>query len=236
MKKNKFIWLFFILCCVNGLAVMAQSESKLLREGNKAYREGDFNTAEINYRRVLEENPHNITALYNLSNALYRQNNYQEAARIINSLKDLDVDKQTRAKMFHNLGNSFFRNEQYAESVEAYKDALRIEPDDFDTKYNLAHALSKLQQQEQQQQDQCENNQQQDEQDQEEQEQDQEQDQDQDQEQQEQEDSSPEPMDEISQEDAERILDALERQEENLQEELKRQQQRQQPVNIERDW
>jgi len=227
MKTIKFVLVTVLIFAF--AFVQAQSELKYLRKGNSAYNKGDYNDAEILYRRALEENPNSLKALYNLGNALYRQNNFEEAAKIINSITDAETSKKIQSKLFHNLGNAHFKNEAYAESVEAYKNALRLNPKDHDTKYNLSYALSKLQQQENQQ---CENNQD-NEKDEEQEQQEQEQ---QEQEQQQEEQQQQESKDEISKEDAERILDALEKQEQNVQDKVNKQQVRPTQIIIEKDW
>jgi len=209
--------------------VYAQTELRSLRQGNDDYRNARFNEAEINYRKSLEINPTNYRALYNLGNALYRQENFEEAARILNSISETEMSRKNKAKVFHNLGNAYLKSNKLNESIEAYKNALRLNPNDMDTKYNLTYALSQLQQQQENQQ--CENEQNDEQEDNQEQNQGQDENQQNEQNEQQQE----QPQNEISREDAERILDALERQEQNIQDKLKKDQT---PVRItiEKDW
>ncbi len=213
--------------------VISQSQNAILREGNKYYEEGDYHAAELNYRRVLEQNPQNTKALYNLSNALYRQGRYDEASNILEALANMNVSKQEKADIFHNLGNAKIGEQQIKEGIEAYKNSLRIRPDDMDTKHNLSYAMRLLQEQEQQQQDQ---NQDEDEQDQDSEQDDQPQDSPEDQQpEDEQQEQQPHP-DQISPQDAERILDALNQQEQKVQENIDREEKQRVPVGVEKEW
>ncbi|MCK4747177.1 MAG: tetratricopeptide repeat protein, partial [Bacteroidales bacterium] len=126
------------------------------------------------------------------------------------------------AHVWHNIGNSLLESQQFAQSIEAYKNSLRLNPGDQDTKYNLAYAKKKLQEQEQQQQEQ-----QNQEQDQEKQEQDQDQ--------QQQEQQPPRPQ-EISKEDAERMLNAIQQQEKDVKEKVDKKKAAVAKVKTDKDW
>ncbi|MFP4525239.1 MAG: tetratricopeptide repeat protein, partial [Bacteroidales bacterium] len=158
---RKFGILFFInLITVLGFS---QSERKHIRQGNDDFTEKNFVNSEVAYRRAVEENPESFEALFNIGDALYKQEKYQEAAKQFSELVDDDLDKDKAAKVYHNLGNSLLNAGKIKESIEAYKKALKNNPGDIETKHNLTHALKKLKQQEQEdQQDQKDKNQQQD--------------------------------------------------------------------------
>ncbi|MFP4041448.1 MAG: tetratricopeptide repeat protein [Bacteroidales bacterium] len=238
---RKFGILFFInLITVLGFS---QSERKHIRQGNDDFTEKNFVNSEVAYRRAVEENPESFEAHFNIGDALYKQEKYQEAAKQFSELVDDDLDKDKAAKVYHNLGNSLLNAGKIKESIEAYKKALKNNPGDIETKHNLTHALKKLKQQEQEdQQDQKDKNQQQDQQDKEDDREEQEDQEDQE-DQQEQQQQSPENQQqneddekeqeenqqqqqsqepEISREDAERLLQALENDEKLLQEKLKK--------------
>jgi Ca-activated chloride channel homolog len=131
--------------------VFAQGSQKLVRKGNYAFKEGKFKEAEIDYRKAISQNPNQVNGLFNLGNSLYKQNNYDEAASAYITLGKGSALKKSPAtelaNTFYNLGNSFIEGKKYKESIDAYKSALRINPKDEDTRYNLAYALEKLQQQ-----------------------------------------------------------------------------------------
>ena len=172
-----------LICCLffcSGL--YAQKDHSLLRKGDKDYKSQDYGEAEEHYRKALEKK-NTSKGNYNLGNAIYQQDRYDEAVRRYENAISSTSDEATRAKAYHNLGNAYFNQEDYEKSVEAYKNALRLNPKDLETKINLAQAQRlKLQQQQQQQQQQQDQEQEQ----QEEQEQQQQQQQNQDQEDQQQ--------------------------------------------------
>ncbi|MDD3876045.1 MAG: tetratricopeptide repeat protein [Bacteroidales bacterium] len=234
---NRFHLILSLFFLIQAPYLKAQSELETLRRGNDEYRNERYTEAEVNYRKSMEINPENYRTLYNLGNALYRQGNYEEAARILNNVSNMDMSKANKAKVYHNLGNVLLKNEKLSESIEAYKNALRLNPEDQDTKYNLTYAMSKLQQQQQQQQQQDQNQDQQNQEQQEQQNQEQEQNEQNNQENNEQQQQQQQQnQNEISREDAERILDAMERQEQNVQDKLEKEQLRPVRVTIEKDW
>jgi Ca-activated chloride channel family protein len=136
-----------LICFFSGLVLIAQPAQKFIREGNSLYQDGKFKEAEIDYRKALNKSPNSVKATYNLGNSQYKQQNFTEAA---NSYQKLAIDPKNakQAQLFHNLGNAYLESKKYEESVDAYKKSLRINPKDEDTRYNLAYAMSKMQQQE----------------------------------------------------------------------------------------
>ena len=226
LKSTLFLIIFFTVSS----ALFAQSDNQLIREGNKKFEEEKYREAEIYYRRALEESPGNSKALYNLSNSLYRQGRYDEAINILDRLTQQGVDKIDASDVYHNLGNAQLGAHQIRQSIESYKNALKIDPDDQDTRYNLAYAMELLDEQEQPPQAETDIG---------------EGEQDQDQpDQDEQVEAEPElKQDEeiqlpenLSREDVERLLDALNRQEQEVQEEIKREAEEEQRITPEKEW
>ncbi len=150
---------FLITFCLLGVAAQAQEAHKWLRKGDSAYEDQNFSDAEVNYRRALEKEG-TTKGSYNLGNATYRQDRFEEAIKHYTQAAEIAKDDPTKAKAYHNLGNAFFNNKKYQESIEAYKNALRLNPNDLGTKQNLANALRRLPppQDQQQQQNQQQNN------------------------------------------------------------------------------
>jgi|SRR5687767_3403978 len=183
--------------------VFAQTDKKLIREGNKSYDKKNYSDAEVNYKKSLSKNQKSYEGNFNLGDAYYKQGKYDEAAKQFELLKSQKKDKKTEAAALHNLGNTLLQSQKYQESVEAYKQALKLNPADEDTRYNLAYAQAMLKQQQQQQQQNQDKNKQ-DKKDQKQQQQKQEQ-----QKQQQAQQKPQEQKKEISKEDAERILQAL---------------------------
>lgn len=164
---------FFLVLFAWTVVLQAQNEGKYVRQGNSSYEEGDYEDAATAYRKGVEANSYSYEANFNLGNAMYQQGEYETAASQYDLLRQPGMDKEQLAKVYHNLGNSLLEQQKYAESVEAFKEALRNNPKDADTRYNLVYALEKLKEQQQQQQDQQNQDQNQDQQDQEQQDQEQ---------------------------------------------------------------
>lgn len=225
------IVLFFLISLFGLQVVLPQSPNNIIREGNRHFNQENFQEAERSYREALDADPRNPAALFNLGNALYRQGRYEEAVNILEGLAGLNLSDERLADVLHNLGNANMGKQDLQKAIDAYKNSLRIRPDDNDTRHNLTYALRQLQEQEQeQQQDQDDQDQDQDNDDQDQQQQPDDDQQD-DQEQQQQ----PRP-DQISPQDAERILDALNQQEQEVQERIDREERQRQPVRPERQW
>lgn len=136
---------------------MAQNEKSLVRKGNRDYKKGDFSEAELQYRKSIEKNNKTQEGKFNLGDALYKQGKYDEAAGTFQNLSNEKPDKDLKAKSFYNQGNALLKAEKYQESANAYKESLKINPNDEDARYNYVYALSKLRQQQQQQQQQDKN-------------------------------------------------------------------------------
>lgn len=131
--------------------VFAQEERKHVREGNDAYKKGDYEEAEVQYLKALENNNKLYEGTFNLGDALYKQERYDEAVNQFQMAASKTTDKKQQAKAYHNLGNTYMKQKKLKEGIEAYKNALRANPKDMDTKYNLSKAMRMLQQQQQQQ-------------------------------------------------------------------------------------
>lgn len=129
----------------------AQTESKLIREGNRQYKDKKYDDAEVSYRKSLNLDKNSVPGSYNLGNAYYKLNKYEDAQKQYSGLaENKSLSNESKAKVFHNLGNSFLKEKKYDESIEAYKNSLILNPGDNDTRYNLAYAKAMLQQQQQQ--------------------------------------------------------------------------------------
>jgi tetratricopeptide (TPR) repeat protein len=125
-------------------AVSAQEKDKTLPKANDEYSEKKFVEAEANYRISNSKFPKRTVAPFNLGNSIYKQNQIAEAkfayAKAIENIKT----RPQKHKVFHNLGNVFMKEKNYTAAVEAYKNALRNNPSDEETRYNYALAKKKL--------------------------------------------------------------------------------------------
>jgi len=233
MKKSLLI-AFFLLSPIALGTLMAQREMMDVVSGNRHYNNEDYTAAEVDYRRGVQANKDSYEAHYNMGNALYRQDKYEEALNEFATAASLldSKDKERMARVKHNMGNCQYAMQQYGDAVSSYQDALRANPGDNETRYNMVKAMQMLQQQQQQQKQQQQPNDQDQDQQQQEQEQQQQEQQEGDN-QQEQQQSEPS-EDQMDQETAEQILQALEQDEQDTQERIQRQQGRKR--SVERDW
>lgn len=155
-RLNKYIWSVLAVCVV--FPLIAQEENADIREGNKYYKANKFTEAEIAYRKGLLKNPQSTEAKYNLGNALFRQEKYAEALEQYQKIVPTEkIEKEKLAANLHNMGNALLMQKKVAESIEAYKHALKVNPNDDDTRYNLALAKHLLKNQQNQDQNQDQN-------------------------------------------------------------------------------
>lgn len=255
--------LFCALALLVSMGLRAQKEKSLLREGNGAYESNDMASATLRYQEALSIAPSYGKASYNLGSSLYRLQQLGEAAKQYEIAAADAIDKGSKSDAFHNLGNCFLNTaialkanpvppsdttdtpdpqQLLGASIEAYKKALRLDPKDEETRYNLAYAQRLLDKegggggQDQQQQEQQDQEQQQDEKkegDKGDQSKENPKDEGDKQDQQKQEPKNGE----MSKEEAERMLNALDQQEKDLQEEMgKQRMQEGKPIKIEKDW
>lgn len=225
-----YLYLFIVMSLLLNKEMYAQQDRRLIREGNREFEKEKYDDSEILYRKAMEDTKLPFVTSFNIGDALYKQEKYEEAASQFQKLSEQESEKLARAGSFHNLGNSYLQASKLEESIEAYKNALRRNPNDLETKYNLAFAQDKLKEQQQEQQQNKDKNQNQDQdqdQDQQDKNQDDKQDkqdkdqQDEPQDQDKNQDQKPSP-DQISKEDAERILQALQEDEKDVQEKVKK--------------
>jgi tetratricopeptide (TPR) repeat protein len=145
-----------ILAATLALSTMAQTKEQskecitFLRKGNTAYKRKDYSAAEDLYRHALAKDSMKKEAVFNLGVALQQQNKQDEALRQYEKAANLLSDKTQKAAAYHNIGNAYCVKKQWEQAIDNYKKALRMAPNDMDTKYNLAYAQSKLQKEQEQ--------------------------------------------------------------------------------------
>jgi len=121
-----------------------QESNNYTYKANEAIKENSFATAEAEYRKAISKDGENATAKYNLGNAYYKNESYQEAFSRYKQASEVAMTKPEKHSAFHNMGNIFMKNKEYGKAVEAYKKALRNDPTDDETRYNLALAKDML--------------------------------------------------------------------------------------------
>lgn len=163
MKRASLLIAFLMVWAWTG---RAQNERKFIRQGNKYFEEAmkdttkldttQFNNAEIEYRKALDKKPEDAKWQFNLADALYKQMKFDDSAEKFKSIAEHTTNKMDKAKALHNMGNSLLMNKKIDESIAAYEEALRNNPSDLETKYNLLYAknLKKKQDQQKKKQDQ----------------------------------------------------------------------------------
>ena len=229
--------LLFILSFLMSIASIAQNKKSFLRDGNTLYADSSYNEAEIQYRKSLEKDQDYFNASFNLADAVYKQERFEEASALFDALKDNAPTEDDLAKVYHNLGNSLVKEQKLEEAIDAYKSALRINPKDEDTRHNLALSKKQKQEQEENKEKKDENKDEQKEDNKEEEKENKEQEKNQEnQEQKEEKTPEEEKQEEMSKEDAEKMLEAIQQQEKELQEELQKKKVKGKKVNVLKDW
>lgn len=130
------IWTLLLVCT----SLDAQVDRREVRSGNRQFRKENWQKAEIDYRRALVKDSISFAARYNLASALYRQDNFDEAGKQLESLQEVAAVLPEGADYFYNLGNIAAQKKDWQAAVEAYKQSLLRNPGDLDAKENYIYA------------------------------------------------------------------------------------------------
>ncbi len=233
IKKNKSFnpsiayGLLPIAYCLLPLATLAQTENELNKKAAEAYKKGEYEAAANFYKKAAENKPKNSTAQYNLGNALYKKTNVDEAVTAYDNALANTTDKNLKSKSFYNKGVVLQNAKNLQGCVDAYKNALKLNPNDEDARQNLQKALQQLKEKQKQEKENKKKNKPKDDQNKKEKEKPKDE---------EEKNNQPKPQpSKISKQDAEEKLKALQQQEKNLQDKLKK-------INVafpkkpEKDW
>ena len=126
-----------LLLMVAATASAQQADRQYIREGNKQFRLGQYDKAEVSYRKAVEKNPKNPQAAYNLGNALMAQKKDSAAVQQFEQSTRIETNPMRKAAAYHNMGVICQTHKMYDEAIKAYKNALRNNPNDDETRYNL---------------------------------------------------------------------------------------------------
>lgn len=158
MKNVKLTYILLFTACiafaqddVKEKADALSTSKNLTWDANKALSSNDFIGAEVDYRKAIAKSGENVAAPYNLGNAYYNQATYGEAFGRFKQAGESATNKTDKHRAFHNMGNVFMKRKEYEKAVEAYKEALRNDPKDEETRYNLALAKELLKKQQDEQ-------------------------------------------------------------------------------------
>ena len=151
MLRNTLLLIMLLLAFQDATA---QTDRKLIRQGNRQFRNQHYEEAEATYRKASAANAQNPEAQYNLGCALMAQQKDSMAMKCFQNSAQLHTDKQRKAQAYHNMGVILQQKKQFGEAAEAYKAALRNNPKDNETRYNLALCLKQMKNQPKQNQNQ----------------------------------------------------------------------------------
>jgi Ca-activated chloride channel family protein len=147
MKEQVIILLFLL----QGTLLFAQQGKRYIKKGNDLYKQQNYTEAEANYRKSVMQKSQNIEGSFNLGDALYKQKKFSDAREQFSQIAGATNNSQAvKAQAYHNLGNSFVNDKKLEEGIAAYKKALINNPKDEETRYNLAYAQEMLKKQQQQ--------------------------------------------------------------------------------------
>lgn len=141
ISSYKYIIITFFLCSP---VLFAQSTRSYVNKGVDLYKEGKAADSEVEFKKGLEKSPNNFQANFNLGDSYYKEQNYPDALKSYSSALSKTNDNLLKAKVYHNIGNALLQAKKYKESVGAYANSLKLNPNDQDTKYNLSYALSMM--------------------------------------------------------------------------------------------
>ena len=214
---KKLLSIIFMVFISASLTLFAQTDKREVRAGNRKFSKGNYAESEIDYRKAVLKDSLSIAGQYNLASALYRQENFEEAAKSLAKIEAEVAETPYASDYYYNEGDVALQRKDYAAAVKAFRESLLLNPGDIDAKENYLYAKEMLKNQQGGQGQNQDQNQQQD---QDKQDQDNQQDQPQNQEQQEQ-----QPQDrqgDISQQQARQMLRAVQAQEKETQEKVKK--------------
>ena len=209
-----------LLLLIAPTLAFAQNDRHFIRTGNKLYRNQNYAKAEVEYRKAMSQNGSNAHAVYNLGNALMMQQKDSAAIAQLENAGKMETNKTRKAMAYHNIGTICQRHQLYGDAIKAYQEALRNNPNDNETRYNLAlcKRLNKNNKDQQKQQKQ------------------QKQEQEQQKQQKEKEKQQPKPKEQMSKENAEQLLNATIQDEKATQQRLKKAMQQPSRRTVEKNW
>ena len=151
---------------LNVLPAFAQVDKRDVRRGNADFRKENYKEAEIDYRKALVKDSLSMAANYNLANTLYREGDMEQAGKVLERIKEVAPSTPSAADYYYNLGDVAIAKQDWQGAVDAFKNALLLNPSDMDAKENYIYAKKKLEDQQNQQNQDNQNQQNQDNQDQ----------------------------------------------------------------------
>ena len=222
-RRQRAATMFLLLATAT--ASMAQADRQYIRNGNKLFRSGQFDQAEVAYRKAIEKNPRNPQAHYNLGNSLMAQRKDSAAIQSLQKSTELETSKIRKAMAYHNMGVVCQQHKMYGEAIEAYRNALRMNPKDDATRYNLELCKRQQKNQQNQQKQQDKDNKDKNGQDKKDEKQNKD-----------KQDKNKNKENKMSKENAEQLLNAAMQQEKSTQQRMKKAMQRPRSAKLDKEW
>lgn len=150
---NKIIIVICVLSTATFVAdgsLLAQGLRTHVNKGVDLYKKGKYVDSEVEFKKGLEKSPGNFQGNFNLGDSYYKQGNYEDALKHYQEALSKASTNDLKAKVYHNIGNTLLKDQKIKQSIAAYTDALKLNPDDESTKYNLSYALDMLKNQDKQ--------------------------------------------------------------------------------------
>lgn len=142
MDMRKLIYILALLSI--SVAMSAQTDRKEVRSGNRQFRRENYKEAEISYRKALVKDSLSFAANYNLANVLYRGEHYDEAGKVMETVREAAPASEHGADYFFNAGDIALAKKDYAAAVDAFKQSLLLNPGDLQAKENYIYARKML--------------------------------------------------------------------------------------------
>ena len=148
MRNTRIFITVFAGLFLSCLSLCAQADRSEVRAGNRQFRKGNWQKAEIDYRKALLKDSTSFAASYNLAGALYREENFEEAGKALEAVRDAAPLSVNAADYYYNQGNVAVQGKDWGAAVEAYRQSLLRNPGDMEAKENYAYAKLMLKNQE----------------------------------------------------------------------------------------
>ena len=221
--RYRIIITFLVLLFAS--TIQAQNERKDIRKGNKAFRQQNYVQAEVDYRKAIAKNGRNPQAIYNLGCAFMAQQKDSSAVVQFENASKIETNPKRKAMAFHNIGVICQKKQLFSGAIEAYKESLRNNPSDNETRYNLELCKRQLKNQKNNNNDKNKDNKNK-----EQQKKDQQDDRDK------QQNNQQQPKEQMSKDNAEQLLNAAMQKEKETQDRLKKAMRQSSTRKLERNW
>ena len=159
---NRIFYILILLYAVSVCDLSAQIDRREVRKGNREFKKENYKEADIEYRKALVKDSLSMAANYNLAGNLFRQEEFEQASKVLDRIKEVAPSSEYAADYYYNAGDVAIARKDWQAAVDALKQSLLRNPGDLDAKENYIYAKKMLENQQQQQQNQNQDQNQQD--------------------------------------------------------------------------